>query len=344
MQDSKEEKPPSAPEEIVKLSKYKIPSDANPREIFWAIVQAYSEGGEYGALAKKYVGVREALVNIGCSVLSEEPRNYRIKITRSKLALCIFAMIAEGGWGDVLERVLSNLYERTKGPDLNMLLAFGQGFSSRKEVVGGWLKELLTVDRPPESVLAYIAGSGDREMVSMLKQELLNIARTEINEPQIFAMEALSVLLPKDAEVAKLFLDMMDDWDLETKKITLETLSMHEIPDAGKKAVALYPYEQDEKFKMLLERIAEKNKEGLEPEFMKLLGSLHEKELEEVSRLAEKVLGKKAAKALSMKKKKKEKKDEEGGQQGKKGEGGRGKSEEGAEGKDEKESTIGKTG
>ncbi len=298
MQDSKEEKPPTAPDEIVKLSKYKISSDANPREIFWALVKACNEGENLEALAKKHAGIREALVNIGCSVLEEDPKAYRVKVTKLKLAHCMFSMIALGGWGDVLERALSHLYERKKGPDLNMLMAFGEGFSKNREKVGPWLKEIITMDRPSEAVLAYIANAGDREMVSELRGELLNIARTEINEPQTYSMESLSVLLPQDKEVVKLFLDMMDDWDLETKKMTLETLCAKEIPEAGKKAVSLYPYEQDEKFRITLERIVDKNWEECKPEFTKLMGSLEGKELVEVATLAKKIYGKAAKKLV----------------------------------------------
>lgn len=298
MHDSKEEKPPSAPEEIVKLSKYKISSDANPREIFWAMVKASKEGEDLGPLAKKHAGIREALVNIGCSVLKEDPKAYRVKVTRAKLAQCIVSMISLGGWGDVMERALSHLYERKKGPDLNMLVAFGEGFSRHKAVVGPWLREIITMDRPSEAVLAYISGAGDKAMVLELRGELLNIARTEINEPQLYAMEALSVLLPGDKDVVKLFLDMMDDWDLETKKMTLETLCEKEVPEAGKKAISLYPFEQDEKFRIVLERIVDKNREGCKEEFTKLMGTMQGKELSDMASLAKKTYGKNAKKLI----------------------------------------------
>ena len=262
------------------------------------MVKACKEGEGLEALAKKHTGIREALVNIGCSVLEEEPKAYRVKVNKAKLAHCLFSMIALGGWGDVLERALSHLYARKRGPDLNMLMAFGEGFSKHRSKMGPWLKEVITMDRPSEAVLAYIANAGDKEMVSELRGELLNIARTEINEPQIYSMESLSVLLPQDKEVVKLFLDMMDDWDLETKKMTLETLCATEIPEAGKKAVALYPYEQDEKFRITLERIVDKNRESCKPEFTKLMGSLAEKELAEIAGLAKKIYGKEAKKLI----------------------------------------------
>ncbi|MEM4272434.1 MAG: hypothetical protein QXH30_02495 [Candidatus Bilamarchaeaceae archaeon] len=298
MQDSKEEKPPSAPDEIVKLSKYKISSDANPREIFWAMVKACKEGGDVETLAKRHSGIREALVNIGCSVLKEESKAYRVKLTRAKLANCLFSMIVLGRWGDVLERAFSHLYERKKGPDLNMLLAFGEGFSRHRSVVGPWLKQIITADRPPEAALSYIANAGDREMILDLRAELLNIARTEINEPQLYAMESLSVLLAEDNEVVKLFLDMMDDWDLETKQLALETLAGKEIPEAGKKAVSLYPYEQDERFRIMLERIVDKNWEACKPEFTRLIGSLEGREMLEVAALAKKIYGRGAKKLI----------------------------------------------
>lgn len=298
MQDSKEKPPPSLPEDIVKISKYKISSDANPREIFWAMVEAYKEGKGFGEMVNKYAGIREALVNIGCSVLQEPQKAQRIKIAKTSIAKCLFSMVVKGKWGDVLERMLSNLYERKKGPDLNMLLAFGDGFAGNSELVGGWLKALLSEERPSEAILAYITELGDRKMAEALRQELLNIARTEINEPQVYAMEALSALLPGDAETGKLFVDMMDDWDLQTKKVALETLEMHEFPQAGKKAVSMYAYETDEAFRMALEQIIEKNRKECAGEFTKMLATARGKEMEELGALAKKIYGKTKAKGL----------------------------------------------
>jgi hypothetical protein len=80
--------------------------------------------------------------------------------------------------------------------------------------------------------------------------------------------------------------------------MTLETLCAKEIPEAGKKAVALYPYEQDEKFRITLERIVDKNRESCKPEFTKLMGSLAEKELAEIAGLAKKIYGKEAKKLI----------------------------------------------
>jgi len=198
----------------------------------------------------------------------------------------------------VLERTLSNLYTRKRGPDLNMLLAFGDGFSNNKALVGGWLKEILGADRPSEDVLAYVAQLGDKEMAEYLRDELLNIARTEINESQVYAMEALAVLLPGDKDAAKLFVDMMDDWDIETKKVALETLKRCPIPEAAQKAVALYVYEPDEIFKMAQEHIIGDNKEAAAPEFTKMFSSLRGKEASELAKLAKKTYGKKKAREL----------------------------------------------
>ncbi|MBD3389410.1 hypothetical protein GF415_00450 [Candidatus Micrarchaeota archaeon] len=295
MQDSREQPPPALPEDIVKMAKHKLSSDINPREIFWAMVSAYKEGEGFGELVKKYSGIREALVNIGCSVLHEPSKSYRVRIARTKLAKCLFSMIVKGRWGDVMERALSNLYERKKGPSLQMLMAFGDGFSENKEVVGPWLKSLLSEERPSEEVLGYVEGVGDRELVEYLRADLLNIARTEINEAQVLAMKSLEMLLPGDSEVGKMFIDMMDDWDMETKEVALKTLAKYSIPEAGKKAVSIYIYEPDEKFKIELEQIIEKNKEGAREEFGKAFLRARGQEAEALGALAKKVYGKKGA-------------------------------------------------
>ena len=298
MQDNKEQPPPTLPEDIVKMSKHKLSSDANPREIFWAMVEAYREGEGFDALVEKYAGIREALVNIGCSVLQESPKAHRMKVPKATLAKCLFTMIVMGQWGDVLERALNNLYERKKGPNLNMMMAFGDGFTNNKELVGGWIKGILSEDRPSEAVLSYITQLGDDELVGYVRGELLNIARTEINEPQVYAMEALAILLPGDADVAKLFVDMMDDWDLETKRVALETMKMHKVEAAAKKAVGLYVYEPDGMFRMALEHIIGNSKNGAEEEFTKMFARLRGKEMDELGALAKKIYGKKKAKEL----------------------------------------------
>ncbi|MFP3950358.1 MAG: hypothetical protein ACLFUZ_04700 [Candidatus Micrarchaeia archaeon] len=298
MQDSREQPPPVPPEDIMKMSKHKLSSDINPREIFWAIVGAYREGEGFEELVKKYSGIREALVNIGCSVLQEPSKSYRIRIARTKLAKCLFSMIVTGRWGDVLERALSNLYLRKKGPNLQMLMAFGDSFSENKEIVGPWLKSLLCEERPSEEVLGYVEGVGDRELVKYLRTELLNIARTEINESQILAMKSLEMLLPGDREVGKMFIDMMDDWDMETKEVALKTLAKYSIPEAGKKAVSIYTYEPDEKFRMVLEQIIDKNKEEARREFSKAFLQARGQDAEALGALAKKIYGKKGARNL----------------------------------------------
>ncbi|MCP4647004.1 MAG: hypothetical protein GY852_04610 [bacterium] len=298
MQDNKEQPPPTLPEDIVKMSKHKLSSDANPREIFWVMVEAYREGEGFDALVKKYEGIREALVNIGCSVLQEPPKAHRMKVPKATLAKCLFTMIVKGQWGDVLERALNNLYGRKKGPDLKMMMAFGDGFANNKELVGGWIKGILGEDRPSEAVLSYVTNLGDKELVEYVRGELLNTARTEINEPQVYAMEALAILLPGDADVAKLFVDMMDDWDLETKRVALETLKLYKVDVAAKKAVGLYVYEPDEIFRMALEHIIDNSKDGAGEEFTKMFARLRGKEMDELGALAKKIYGKKKAKEL----------------------------------------------
>ena len=298
MQDNLEQPPPTLPEDIVKMSKHKLSSDANPREIFWAMVEAYKEGEGFEEKVKKYEGIREALINIGCTVIEEPPKAQRMKIAKAKLAKCLIAMIIIGRWEDVLERALSNLYGRKKGPDLNMLMAFGDGFTNNRELVGEWIKKSLGAERPSEEILAYVAQLGDGEMAKYLRVELLNVARTEINEPQVHAMEALALLLPDDGEVSKLFVDMMDDWDVETKKIALETLKEYIVAGAAKKAVNLYVYEPDERYKMALEQIVGNDKDEAAPEITKMFVRLRGKEAEEIGKLARKVYGKKQARKL----------------------------------------------
>ncbi|MBN2121862.1 hypothetical protein JW721_02295 [Candidatus Micrarchaeota archaeon] len=298
MQDAKEQPPPAPPEDIVKMSRYKIASDENPRDVFWRLVEAYKEGEKFGELAVQYPELQEALVNIGCSVLEEEPRGYRVRASKTVIANALFAMVVAGGWKDSLERLLSNLYQRKKGPEVNMLVAFGNAFATHPAVVGEWLKELLGSERPSEEVLSYVLHAGDADMVRFLRGELLNIARTEINEPQVFAMESLGILLPDDEDARKLFVQMMDDWDEETKKAALNTLKRVEIPEAGKKAVSMYPQEVSEETRMELEEIVVRNKEHCRAPIRAAAPRLDGKEKEALCALARRVYGQKEAHGL----------------------------------------------
>jgi len=296
-QDAKEEKPPEAPEEIAKLSKYKMEADANPRALFWEIVRAYQEKSGLEELLRKNAKRREALVNIGATVLLEDESAYHARITKAKLAECLLEMVLAGGWKDVLERLFENLYERRNGPNLNMMLALGRAAETRPELLA-WLKELLGGGRPSESLLAYVSGLGDRKLVEALKEQLILIARSEINEPQLYALEALSVMVRDDAQVKKVFVDLMDDWDARAKKVVLENLSGVEDADVGKKAVMAYVYEFDPYSKNLLKEIIRNNKEAAKGEFAKYAGKYNEKASRELVELVESVYGKRAAKEL----------------------------------------------
>ncbi|NYZ60974.1 hypothetical protein H0O01_04745 [Candidatus Micrarchaeota archaeon] len=297
VQDAKEEKPPEVPDEISKLSKYKTDADRNPRELFWEIVRAYKEKSGLDELLKKSAKLREALVNIGATVLLEDERTYHVKMAKAKLAECILDMVIAGGWKDVLDRLLDNLYDRRRGPNLNMMLALGHAAESRPELLA-WMKELLGEGRPSESVLAYVSHLGDRRLVEALKEQLMFIAKSEINEPQLYALEALSVIVREDAQVKKVFIDLMDDWDVRAKKVVLENLSGVEDADVGRKAMAAYVYEFDPYSKNLLKEIIKNNKEAARGEFGKYAGKYNEKVNKELRDLAESVYGKKAAKEL----------------------------------------------
>lgn len=297
VQDAKEEKPPEAPEEISKLSKYKIEADVNPRALFWEIVRAYKEKSGLEEIVKKNAKSREALVNIGATVLLEDERAYHVKVTKAKLAECILEMLLIGGWKDVLDRLLDNLYDRRRGPNLNMMLALGHAAGEKPEMLA-WMKELLGEGRPSESLLAYVSHLGDRKLVEGLKEQLMFIAKSEINEPQLYALEALSVMVKEDPQVKKVFMDLMDDWDVRAKKVVLENLSAVEDVDVGKKAVAAYVYEFDPYSKNLLKGIIKNNKDAAKGEFGKYVGKYNEKVNRELEELAEAVYGKKGAKEL----------------------------------------------
>ncbi len=296
-QDAKEEKPPEAPEEIAKLHKYKGEADRNPRDVFWGLVKRYAEKEGFGEEAKKCAGEREALVNIGASVLLEEERTYRVKITKARLAECAMEMVVLGGWEDVFGRLLENLYERKKGPNLNMMLAFGNAAGKHGRVME-WMRKMLAEGRPHEPLLAYMAQLGDMGLVGSMKEQLIFIAKSEINEPQLYALEALAPLVKGDAAVKKVFMDLMDDWDVRAKKVVLESLSGIEDVEIGKKAVGAYVYEFDPYSKGLLKGIIKANRDSAREEFGKYVGKYNEKVNREMAALAEAVYGKKAAKEM----------------------------------------------
>lgn len=178
-----------------------------------------------------------------------------------------------------------------------MMLALGRAAESRPEMLG-WMKGLLGDGRPSESLLAYVSHLGDRKLVEGLKEQLVFIAKSEINEPQLYALEALSLMVKEDAQVKKVFIDLMDDWDVRAKKVVLENLSGVEDVDVGKKAVASYVYEFDPYSKNLLKGIIKNNKEAARGEFGKYAGKYNEKVNRELAELAEAVYGKKGAKDI----------------------------------------------
>lgn len=297
VQDAKEEKPPEVPEEIAKLHKYKGDADQNPRDIFWGLVKKYVEKEGFEEEAKKCAKDMEALVNISASVLLEEERTYRVKMTKVRLAECIMEMVVLGGWEDAFGRLLENLYDRKRGPNLNMMLAFGNVARKNGKVLE-WIKKMLAEERPHEPLLAYIAQLGDKELAASIKEQLIFIAKSEINEPQLYALEALAPLIKKDAAVKKVFVDLMDDWDVKAKKVALENLSGIEDEEIGKRAVTAYVYEFDPYSKRLLKGIIKTNKEWAKEEVKKYMGKYNEKVNREIVELAEAIYGKKAAKEM----------------------------------------------
>ncbi|MCK4319666.1 HEAT repeat domain-containing protein [Candidatus Micrarchaeota archaeon] len=245
MQDQEEEKP-SEDGGKPRMEKYKKSFDLNPRDLFWKAMEGEEKGVEQ---------LEHLIANLTITIINERQENYPVKITKTRLMKRVLEVIERMDWEEQFFRLLSESYDPPNKVEPHLLANLPK-FLERERIYN-WIKENIGDEKYAEGVLAYLSHMKDEEIAEKLKEELMETAKTEIGRIQIFTLETLSVLLEKDEEVKKVFVDLMDDWDPATRKKAIELIAEMKKGDekAVEKAREIMEYENIPYLKELLNKI-----------------------------------------------------------------------------------------
>jgi hypothetical protein len=238
------------------LSKFGLAPDANIRDLFWRIM------GSYAATKKPGVGLEEieqdrfALMRIALSVLeSQHSENYGL--SPKFLATYTLMMLIDGGWKDAFSEFLRKGMESRSRIHIEIANALRRLLSSEpyRETIMGDLNSMMRSRDSSSDAVAYVAEIHSAELSKAMKKELIIIARGDIGQNQLNAINAVS-LIKEDEDVKKSMIILLSHWDsaprLAAAEVLLELKEDKEVRNAAQRRVAS---ETDDDIKEILEKI-----------------------------------------------------------------------------------------
>ncbi len=251
--DDIEDAPPPEEPKKPSLGKFNMASDANIRDVFWAIMQDYADGKKPDL--SRYEEVKEALVRIGISVLKKPEMAYH-GVSAEGTAYYTLQMTLDMGWEDMFVKVLEESAEQESSAELaSEALTFA--VKKNEEQIGRYFEGML---KRPESgawVLHYLMRIGNKKLIEKLRKFIMVIAQTDVEESQLSAMHALALI--GDSEIQTLLIRLLQHWDPATRRtaaVLLQKNPTKELVEIAERRLAL---ENDERVKTELLKITGKN-------------------------------------------------------------------------------------
>ncbi|MBI5227720.1 HEAT repeat domain-containing protein [Candidatus Micrarchaeota archaeon] len=203
----------------LKLDKFGLSPDTNIRDVFWKIIGSYATTKKPGLELKDLDEDRFALMNAARSVLSS-PHNNSYGISERFLVNYCLMMMLDANWIDALAEFFDKAYsDRNKGNVLRKVVLCLRKLLLHEQYraqIEECLKELLRNNSTNGMALTYLSQIEDKKLVEVMKKELIIIARGDIGENQINAIEALGVL-KEDEEVWKSLIMLLSHWDEQAR-------------------------------------------------------------------------------------------------------------------------------
>jgi len=239
------------------LSKFGLTPDTNIRDVFWKIMASYAATKKPGVDLKELEADRFALMRAALSILMS-PHIDNYGLSPRFIANYSLLMMLEGGWEDCISEFLQKAYEG-KG-DVRKNVALSLRKVAESEQYKAWIREyfkaLLRDPSMNPMALAYIADIGDMELIASVKAELMIIARGDIGQNQLDAIEAISNL-KEDPDIKKSLIIILSHWDVEARRAAAMALKKFKKDDDIREAAARrLVNETEEDIKKMLKVIA----------------------------------------------------------------------------------------
>lgn len=207
-----------------KLSKFELEPDYNIRDMLWKILGSYAATKTPGIDLSKMTEHRFALEKSAVSVL-EGRRSHFYGLSPQFVSRYSIMMFVDGGWNDAFIAFICDAKEGKGGIWKPVVQALKNLLS--KEKYGGEITEILRIAirdaKIYPCILFYLPKLKDKRLVEKVRRELNIYARGEMEENQMNALDAIS-LLEGDEEVKKIMLALLRHWDVKVRKKAAEKL------------------------------------------------------------------------------------------------------------------------
>lgn len=208
----------------LKLSKFELGPDYNIRDMLWKILGSYAATKTPGTELSKLTEHRFALEKAAVSVL-EGRRSQFYGLSPQFVARYGIMMFLDGGWNDAFLSFICDAKESRMESWKPVVHALKSLLSSEKyrgkisEIFGNEIRNSKTYP----CILFYLPKLKDRRLVEAMRREVGIFARGEMEENQMNALDAIS-LLKGDEEVKKIMLALLRHWDVKVRKTAAEKL------------------------------------------------------------------------------------------------------------------------
>ncbi len=248
---------PPPPKKKLSLDRFGLPPDTNIRDVFWKLMGSYAATKKPGMDLETITGDRFAIVRSAVSLLKSRTSN-SYGLAPKFIAIYTIMLCIDGGWTDAFAEFLAYCTDEKVTEEAAAGL---KKVITNEKYVDEVTKELAGMIRDPERgkvALEYVARLKNTTITGTIKKELIIIARGDVGQNQINAMDALS-LIKEDKEVKETFIALLSHWDGEVRKEAVAILKGfakdNDVKGAAERRI---PFETDTEIKKILEKIAGK--------------------------------------------------------------------------------------
>ncbi|MBU0590921.1 HEAT repeat domain-containing protein [Candidatus Micrarchaeota archaeon] len=240
----------------VDLSKYGLAPDTNIRDVFWKIMGAYAATKKPGVDLNSLEHEKFSLMRVAISVLSR-PHNEHYGLSPRFIVMYSLMMMLDGKWMDAFSEFLSIGLDDKIGITKDIVFSIKKLSATEpyEQDINNYFGQMIRARDTVSIALPYINEMKNQDIVKVMKKELIILARGDIGENQINAINSLE-LIKEDEDVKKSMIILLSHWDAEARLAAanvLATMKSNDIKDAATKRV---DKESNEEVKKILLRLA----------------------------------------------------------------------------------------
>lgn len=254
--DSSGSKPKPVAKKKIKLDKFGLRPDINPRDVFWKIMASYAATKKPGMDLFSLQNEMYSFIRISLSAISD-PGSEQYGLAPKFIAQYTMMMLIDAKWEDGFTEFLILSGDQKEEAKASITLGLKK-LIEQEEYREVTIHTFAGILRGRESVgvaLEYIAKMESVQLIEAVKKELVIVARGDIGENQLNAIKAIKVI-KADPEVKKSFIVLLSHWDMETRMATVEALEpLKTDPEIRSAIEKRLPLETNEKIKTELAKL-----------------------------------------------------------------------------------------